>query len=248
MSQSFLSPSQSVCFFWRGLSSWDKGWHRLCHRQISFQKGLAVKSCAQALASKKQDIRLNTPNGFPSSLIWINVIFIWRIFILQDFSAKLFWGNSTSLLFPCLDILLEKKKHATTSEMFIPALKRCFLTVKIWIPICPYLSMVSSSGHGSSLGSHRSIGLHEFGESLGRSLSKGFMWCCQNNNKKYSGFNSNLAVMVIQGGDQKTSDPPCYSCQALFTCSSLKEGISSSVLPWTKLHFKVALCCEMKLR
>lgn len=67
--------------------------------------------------------------------------------------------------------------------MFIPAMKSCFLTVKICIPIWLYLSMVSSSGHGSSLGSHRSIGLHEFGESLGRSLSKGFMWHCQNNSK-----------------------------------------------------------------
>lgn len=145
MSQYFISTNQSVCILKRSLSGWDKGWHRVCHCQMAFWKGLELNSCAQTLANKKQAIRLKTPGVRVFTPLLL--ILIWSSSEPPGWLIRAFLGQ---FHLPTLSLFrhLLGKKHTTvcnTSDVKScwtvgrwRAKKRCFLPLKIWIPICPY--------------------------------------------------------------------------------------------------------------
>lgn len=98
----FYFHTQLLCILRRGLSGWDEGWRRVCCCQILFWKGLALNSCAQTVASKKQAIRPSTPEYESSLLRYLPLCDLHLNLLLE--SPELFWGNYTSLSILCLDI------------------------------------------------------------------------------------------------------------------------------------------------
>lgn len=111
---------------------------------MPFWKGLAHNSCVKTLANKKKYIRLNTPGVRLFNPLL--VVLMWSSSEPLEWFTWAYMGqfHLPTLLFLCFDIYLGKNiLQYTIPVMLNPAgrwrtMKRCFLPLKIWIPIWSY--------------------------------------------------------------------------------------------------------------